>query len=89
MIEIEIKARVEDPKDMERSIIALGAEPIGIENQEDTYYNSQYRDLGKTDESLRIRIEDDQSFLVSTPKRMVLTKLPKFYSISIPQVMAS
>jgi transposase len=28
-------------------------------------------------------------FLVSTPKGMVLTKLPKFYSISIPQVMAS
>jgi prephenate dehydratase len=30
-----------------------------------------------------------QNKYVSTPKRMVLTKLPKFYSISIPQVMAS
>ena len=45
MIEIEIKARVEDPKDMERSIIALGAEPIGIENQADTYYNPSSPDI--------------------------------------------
>jgi len=34
-------------------------------------------------------IELKRAEFVSTPKRMVLTKLPKFYSISIPQVMAS
>lgn len=84
MIEIEIKARVEDPKDMERSIIALGAEPIGIENQEDTYYNSQYRDIGKTDESLRIRIEDDQSFLTyKGPKMDSVSKTRKEFQIEI------
>jgi predicted adenylyl cyclase CyaB len=63
MIEIEIKAHIENSKDMERFIIALGAAPVGIENQTDTYFNSQYRDFGKTDESLRIRAEDGQSFL--------------------------
>jgi hypothetical protein len=31
----------------------------------------------------------DNEIYVSTPKGMVLTKLPKFYSISSPQVMAS
>jgi len=30
-----------------------------------------------------------QRKIVSTPKGMVLTKPPKFYNISIPQVMAS
>lgn len=34
-------------------------------------------------------INHKQNILVSTPKGMVMTKLPKFYSISIPQVMAS
>jgi adenylate cyclase class 2 len=84
MIEIEIKARVEDPKDMEMSIIALGAVPIGIENQEDTYYNSQYRDLGKTDEFLRIRVEDDQSFLTyKGPKMDSVSKTRKEFQIEI------
>ena len=31
----------------------------------------------------------DEGIFVSPPKGVVLTKLPKFYSISIPQVMAS
>ncbi len=84
MIEIEIKARVEDPKDMERSIIALGAAPVGIENQTDTYFNSQYRDFGKTDESLRIRIEDGKSFLTyKGPKMDRVSKTRKEFQVEI------
>jgi adenylate cyclase class 2 len=84
MIEIEIKARVESPKDMERSIIALGAAPVGIENQADTYYNSQYRDFGKTDESLRIRVEDGQSFLTyKGPKMDSVSKTRKEFQIEV------
>jgi len=41
----------------------------------------------KTDNKENKPKEDTKN--VSTPKGMVLTKLPKFYSISIPQVMAS
>lgn len=63
MIEIEVKASVEDPKQMERAIIGIGATPIGIENQADTYYNVPYRDFGRTDEALRIRVQDGVSFL--------------------------
>jgi len=33
MIEIEVKASVEDPKQLERSIIEFGATPIGLETQ--------------------------------------------------------
>ncbi len=84
MIEIEIKARIEDPKDMERSIIASRAAPVGIENQTDTYFNSQYRDFGKTDESLRIRAEDGKSFLTyKGPKMDSVSKTRKEFQIEI------
>lgn len=63
MIEIEVKASVEDPKQIERSLIELGATPIGIESQADTYYNAPYRDFGKTDEALRIRVHEGKSIL--------------------------
>lgn len=63
MIEIEVKARVEDPRKIERAIIAFGATPLGIVKQADTYYNSSNRDFGETDEALRIRAQDGESFL--------------------------
>lgn len=78
MIEIEVKAGVEDPKLMERSIIELGATPIGIETQADTYYNAPYRDFGKTDEAIRIRIQDGKSILTyKGPKMDTISKTRK------------
>ncbi|MCX9080940.1 MAG: class IV adenylate cyclase [Candidatus Methanoperedens sp.] len=78
MIEIEVKAFVEDPKKMERSIIELGATPIGIESQADTYYNAPYRDFGKTDEALRIRVQDGESMLTyKGPKMDFISKTRK------------
>lgn len=70
MIEVEVKVSVEDPKQMERSIIELGATPIGIDVQADTYYNAPYRDFGKTDEALRIRVQDDTAFLTYKGPKM-------------------
>lgn len=70
MIEIEVKASVEDPKKLERSLIEFGATPIGIETQSDTYYNAPYRDFGKTDEALRIRVEDGRSVLTYKGPKM-------------------
>ena len=75
MIEIEVKARVEDPRKLERAIIAFGATPLGIVKQADTYYNSPNRDFGDTDEALRIRVEDGESFL--TYKGPKLDKVSK------------
>jgi len=70
MIEIEVKASVEYPKQLERSLIEFGATPIGIETQADTYYNAPYRDFGKTDEALRIRVEDGRSVLTYKGPKM-------------------
>jgi len=78
MIEIEVKAYVEDPKKLERSIIELGATPIGIESQADTYYNTPYRDFRKTDEALRIRVQDGKSILTyKGPKMDLISKTRK------------
>jgi adenylate cyclase class 2 len=70
MIEIEVKASVEYPKQLERSIIEFGATPIGIQMQADTYYNAPYRDFGKTDEALRIRVEKGKSILTYKGPKM-------------------
>ncbi len=84
MIEIEVKARVDDPKRLERAIVALGATPIGIENQTDTYYNSQYNDFGKTDEALRIRVQDGSYFLTyKGPKMDRVSKTRKEFQVDI------
>ena len=78
MIEIEVKAGVEDPKSIERCIIELGATPIGIETQADTYYNAPDRDFGKTDEALRIRVQDGKSVLTyKGPKMDAISKTRK------------
>ena len=63
MIEVEVKAQINDAKNIERSIIALGASPLGIENQADTYYSAPFRDFEKTDEALRIRVKEGEYFL--------------------------
>lgn len=75
MIEIEVKVELDDPKRVERSLIAFGATPIGIVEQADTYYNAPDRDFGKTDEALRIREEDKEFYL--TYKGPKLDKVSK------------
>ena len=84
MIEVEVKARVEDPKQVERTIIAMGATPIGIENQADTYYNAPFHDFGKTDEALRVRVQDDRYFLTyKGPKMDSVSKTRKECQVEI------
>lgn len=84
MIEIEVKARVENPKRVEREIIAMGAIPVGIENQADTYYNSQYRDFKETDEALRVRVKDGEYFLTyKGPKMDSVSKTRKEFQVEI------
>ncbi len=84
MIEVEVKARVDDPKLLERSIIEMGATPIGIETQADTYFNASDRDFGKTDEALRIRVQDGISFLTyKGPKLDKISKTRKEVEVKI------
>ncbi|KCZ73274.1 putative adenylate cyclase [Candidatus Methanoperedens nitroreducens] len=84
MIEVEVKARVEDPKRIERSIIELGAVPIGIENQADTYYNAPFRDFWVTDEALRIRSQGSKYFLTyKGPKMDSVSKTRKEFEVEV------
>lgn len=87
MIEIEVKASVDDPKHLERSLIEFGATPIGIETQADTYYNAPYRDFGKTDEALRIRVEGCRSVLTyKGPKMDKISKTRKEVQTEIKDI---
>lgn len=70
MIEIEVKARVDDARKMERAIISMGATPIGIQDQADTYYNAPHRNFETTDEALRIRVEDGEAVLTYKGPKM-------------------
>lgn len=84
MIEVEVKARVDDPKSLERHIIGLGATPIGIDTQADTYFNASDRDFGNTDEALRIRVQDGTSFLTyKGPKLDKISKTRKELEVKI------
>ncbi len=84
MIEVEVKTRINDPKLAERSIIAMGAVPIGIESQVDTYYSATFRDFSKTDEALRVRVQDNKYFLTyKGPKIDGISKTRKEYEIEV------
>ncbi len=55
MIEVEVKARVTDFKDIEDKLILMNAQMMGSEHQVDVYFNAPHRDFTRTDEALRIR----------------------------------
>lgn len=92
MIEIEVKARVDDARKMERAIIAMGATPIGIQDQADTYYNAPHRNFENTDEALRIRVEDGGAFLTyKGPKMDTISKTRQEFQTVIkePETMGN
>ncbi len=55
MIEVEVKAKIDDFDEMKEKILKLGAVKVKDEFQEDIYFNSPIVDFAKTDEALRIR----------------------------------
>lgn len=55
MIEVEVKAKIDNFEDIEKRLNELGAEKTKKEFQEDIYFNSPVVDFAKTDEALRIR----------------------------------
>lgn len=60
MLEVEVKAPCADVKP---KLLALGAKKLRAEAQEDTYFNSPWRDFSKTDEALRVRRVGKRYFL--------------------------
>ena len=63
MYEVEVKVPADHGPVRER-LEALGADPLGVVHQHDTYYDHPTRDFAETDEALRLRREstpDDQA----------------------------
>ena len=59
MIEVEVKAKIENFVDMEKKLKNLGAIKSKKEYQEDIYFNSPIVDFANTDEALRIRTTEE------------------------------
>jgi adenylate cyclase class 2 len=63
MLEIEAKARIPDPIEIERKVKDLGFKHQKSETQRDIYYRHPNRDFSKTDEALRIREIEEKCYL--------------------------
>jgi adenylate cyclase class 2 len=72
MIEVEVKAHVNEFSGIEKKLNEIGAKKTKIEHQKDTYFNNPaYRDFEKSDEALRIRntrINNEKSEIILTYK---------------------
>ena len=63
MIEVEVKARINSFEEIEEKLKTIGAEKTKTEFQEDIYFQSPIVDFAKTDEALRIRTTNSQTFI--------------------------
>lgn len=79
MIEVEVKAKIDNFEDMEKKLNELGALKTKKEFQEDLYFNSPVVDFAKTDEALRIRTtkENDNTNIFITYKGPKIDKNSK------------
>lgn len=63
MIEVEVKARIDNFRDMEKQLEKIGAVKSKTEFQEDIYFQSPIVDFAQTDEALRIRTTNNNTFI--------------------------
>jgi adenylate cyclase class 2 len=63
LFEVEIKAYIDDLVRLERQLTQLGAIYHKTLHQSDLYLQHPIRNFAQTDEALRIRISNDQSYL--------------------------
>ncbi len=90
MIEVEVNARA--PPGVEKKIISLGGEPIGVENHLDLYFSSPFCDFAQTDEALRIRVKEEGARLTyKGPKLDLKTKSRRELTVRVddPTAMES
>lgn len=84
MIEVEVKARINSFKEMEEKLESLGAVKSKTEFQEDIYFQSPIVDFGQTDEALRIRTTNNDTFITyKGPKLNKKTKTRKEVEMTI------
>lgn len=63
MIEVEVKAKINSFKEMEKKLEEIGATKSKHEFQEDIYFQSPIVDFSQSDEALRIRTTDNNIFI--------------------------
>ena len=63
MIEVEVKARIDGFEEIQEKLENIGAVKSKTEFQEDIYLASPIVDFAKTDEALRIRTTDNDTFI--------------------------
>ena len=63
MIEVEVKAKITSFTEIEERLEKLGARKSKSEFQEDIYFQSPIVDFAKTDEALRIRSTNNNTFI--------------------------
>lgn len=84
MLEIEMKARVSEPRKVKESLRKLGAKFLKGEVQRDVYFNHPSRDFEKSDEALRIRKVGKKFYLTyKGPKIDALTKTREEHEVEI------
>ena len=84
MIEVEVKARINSFNEMENRLKDLGAVKTKEEFQEDIYFASPIADFAKTDEALRIRTTNNDTFITyKGPKLNDKAKTRKEVEMSI------
>ena len=83
--EVEQKFPVHDFALLESRLLSIGATPGEPAEQVDTYYSHPARDFAKSDEALRIRSIDQQSFITyKGPKIDHTTKTRREIELALP-----
>ncbi len=70
MLEVEIKARVEDPGEIRERLLLGHATPSGRIHERDIYFNAPHRDFAVTDEALRLRYGGGEAVLTYKGPKM-------------------
>ena len=84
MIEVEVKAKIDDFKEMEERLSKIGAAKSKNEFQEHIYFASPIVDFAQTDEALRIRTTNNDIFITyKGPKLNSEAKTRKEVEMSI------
>ena len=87
MIEVEVKAKINSFKEIEEKLEKLGAKKSKTEFQEDIYFASPIADFKKTDEALRIRSTNNNTFITyKGPKLNKKAKTRKEIEMTIENV---
>ncbi len=89
-IEVEQKFRVPDVADLERRLLALGAQHRETAEQTDHYFAHPGRDFAKTDEALRLRRIGEFNFITyKGPKLDATTKTRREIEIGLADGQAA